>query len=193
MNQPQQSDEWLMGQVQRGRREELEKLVRRYASGLLTFIQRTVRDRHRAEELFQETFLRVWTKRRTYDLDRPFRSWLFAIAANLCRTELRKRKPATLQSDQAEQLTAAGSQETESPAEAAMAVETAAIVLEGISRLPPQQRMIVVLRVWNGMKFAEIAETFNLAESTIRSSMHRGLASLKVILEPRLGRSIHSE
>lgn len=190
MNQPQQSDEWLMGQVQRGRREELEKLVRRYASGLLTFIQRSIHDRHRAEELFQETFLRVWTKRRTYDLDRPFRSWLFAIAANLCRTELRKRRRT---SQHAEQLAAAGRDEMDSPTDAAMAVETAAIVLDGISRLPPQQRMIVVLRVWNGMKFAEIAETFNLAESTIRSNMHRGLASLKTILEPRLGRSIHSE
>ena len=180
MNQPQQSDEWLMGQVQRGRREELEKLVRRYASGLLTFIQRSIHDRHRAEELFQETFLRVWTKRRTYDLDRTFRSWLFAIAANLCRTELRKRRRT---SQHAEQLAAAGRDEMDSPTDAAMAVETAAIVLDGISRLPPQQRM----------KFAEIAETFNLAESTIRSNMHRGLASLKTILEPRLGRSIHSE
>ncbi|MGH7129556.1 MAG: sigma factor, partial [Planctomycetaceae bacterium] len=63
-----ESDEWLMGQVQRGHCACLEKLVRRYASPLLTFIVRMIGDRHRSEELFQEVFLRIWQKRGQYKL-----------------------------------------------------------------------------------------------------------------------------
>src|SRR5262245_52272206 len=92
-------DEWLMGQVALGRREHLEPLVRRFASPLLTFIQRMVGDRHRAEELFQEVFLAVWVKRAQYRFPRSFRAWLFAIAANRCREDYRKGRPAAVDWD----------------------------------------------------------------------------------------------
>src|SRR5919199_3630298 len=78
-------DEWLMAQVANGSRDHLEPLIRRYANPLLTFIQRMIGDRHRSEELFQEVFLAVWTKRRQYQFPRPFRAWLYAIPAHKCR------------------------------------------------------------------------------------------------------------
>ena len=78
MSQPNQSDEWLMGQVASGKQDNLAALVRRYASPLLTYVQRMVGDRHRSEELVQEVFLRVWLKRKTYRFPRTFRAWLFA-------------------------------------------------------------------------------------------------------------------
>ena len=67
MTKRDQSDEWLMGQVALGGRQHLEPLIRRYASPLLTYLERTIGDRHRAEELFQDVFLAVWTKRKTYE------------------------------------------------------------------------------------------------------------------------------
>src|SRR5438067_421533 len=87
----QERDEWLMAQVALGKRDYLEPLIRRYASPLLTFIQQMVRDRHRSEELFQEVFLAVWTKRRQYQFPRTFKSWLYAIAVNKCRAAFRGR------------------------------------------------------------------------------------------------------
>ena len=80
-----------MAQVALGQCDCLEPLVRRYASPLLTFIRRMVGDRHRSEELFQEVFLAVWTKRKQYRFPRPFKSWLYAIAANRCRLDYRQR------------------------------------------------------------------------------------------------------
>ena len=68
-------------------------LIRRHASRLLTYIQRMIGDRHRSEELFQEVFLAVWSKRRQYKFPRPFRAWLFGIATNQCRSEFRKARP----------------------------------------------------------------------------------------------------
>jgi DNA-directed RNA polymerase specialized sigma24 family protein len=95
-------DEQLMAQVAHGRRGQLEPLVRRYASPLLTFIQRMVRNRHRSEELFQEVFLAVWRKRGQYEYPRPFKPWLFAIALNKCRAAFRappKPGPLDLEDD----------------------------------------------------------------------------------------------
>lgn len=176
-----ESDEWLMGRVRRGDRDALEKLVRRYASPLLTFIQRMLGDRHRAEELFQETFLRVWTKRRQYKLTNTFRGWLFTIAANACRDDFRRAKP-TFRDD----LDPTASADDDDPTATAMRSETAAMVAESVSQLPAVQRAVVVLRVWNGLSYAEIADITGTEEATARSNMHRGLATLRRSLEPRL-------
>lgn len=73
MTRKHETDEWLMEQVAAGCRDGPETLVRRYASPLLTFIQRMIGDRHRSEELFQEVFLAVWLKRKQYQPPRPFR------------------------------------------------------------------------------------------------------------------------
>src|SRR5580700_4725651 len=83
-------DESLMAEVGKGKREAMEVLVRRFATPLLTFIERMVGDRHQAEELFQDVFLAVWVHRGSYQHPRPFRAWLYSIALNKCRTLLRR-------------------------------------------------------------------------------------------------------
>src|SRR5437588_1572173 len=84
-------DEEVMAQVARGHAQLLERLIRRYATPLLTFIRRQVGDRHHSEELFQEVFLAVWTKRHQYEFPRSFKNWLYAIALNKCRARFRER------------------------------------------------------------------------------------------------------
>src|SRR5438309_1709854 len=96
MNQRQDRDEWLMAQVAADKRDHLEPLVRRYANALLTFIRRMVGDAHRSEELFQDVFLAVWVKRKQYQFPRPFKAWLYAIAANKCRAWFRGRTLTTV-------------------------------------------------------------------------------------------------
>jgi RNA polymerase sigma factor (sigma-70 family) len=73
-----------------------------------------------------------------------------------------------------------------SPAEIAIATETATLVTEAVALLPPQQRAVVVLRVWNGLPYSQIAEILGRTETTVRSNMHHGLAALRKYLEPRL-------
>ena len=79
------SDEALMAQVIDGNRGSLELLVRRHADALLTFLCRNLRNWHKGEELFQEVFLAVWSKRHQFDAKRPFKPWLYAIAVNKVR------------------------------------------------------------------------------------------------------------
>jgi RNA polymerase sigma-70 factor (ECF subfamily) len=178
------SDEWLMGQVALGKRELLAPLVRRYSSPLLTFIDRMVGDRHRAEELFQEVFLAVWVKRKQYRFPRTFRSWLFAIAANRCRADYRRAKLPAAPLDETSHgaPVAAG----KGPAETAVETETAVLVAAAVAQLPPQQRSVVVLRVWNGLSYAEIAASLGCAEGTVRAHMHHGLTGMRKFLEPRM-------
>lgn len=180
-----QDDEKLMRQVALGKREQLGVLLRRYASGLLTFIGRMIGDPHRSEELFQEVFLAVWSRRRKYRYPRPFRSWLFGIAANKCRADFRRKAPlpaADAGTSPVESLAAAGP----SPVEAAVASETATIVAAAVAQLPPGQRTVVVLRVWNGLSYRQIGEIVDRTEATVRSHMFHGLAAMRRYLEPRL-------
>ncbi len=184
MEKTAEPDEWLMGQVALGKRECLTPLVRRYASPLLTFIERMTGDRHRSEELFQEVFFAVWNKRKQYRLPNRFRSWLFAIAANRCRQDFRRAKlPMASTPEPLEYVSAAASK---TPEDVAIATEHSAIVAVAVTELPPQQRTVVVLRIWNGLSYAEIAEVLGKSEATIRSHMHHGLNGLRRYLERRL-------
>ena len=175
-------DEWLMAQVALGKRDYLEPLIRRFASPLLTFIQRMVGDPHKSEDIFQEVFLAVWAKRKQYQFPRPFKAWLYAIAANQCHA-LARRRPLASSSFGADGAVEAPDP---SPADTAIATETAALVSAAVAQLPGQQRTVVALRIWNGLSYAEIAETLDRTEATIRSHMHHGLVAMRKYLEPRL-------
>jgi RNA polymerase sigma-70 factor (ECF subfamily) len=179
-----ESDEVLMSRVARGQPEPLGILLRRYGGPLLTLIQRMLGDRHRSEELFQEVSLAVWIKRHNYIFPRPFRPWLFGIALNKCRQEFRAARPRTVSFTEHVHLGTAPL--PASPDAAAISVETAAIVQTAVMRLPEQQRLVVVLRIWNGLSYTEISDLMERSESTVRSEMFHGLASLRKYLEPRL-------
>jgi RNA polymerase sigma-70 factor (ECF subfamily) len=177
-------DEAVMAEVARGRRDALAVLVRRHADALLGFLVRMLVDRHRAEELFQETFLAVWLKRHQYEPGRPFRPWLYAIALNKCREHWRLRSPAPVPLGGAAADARAGGA---APDDGLLAAERAALVEEALAGLPPRQRAVVSLRIWDGLPYARIAEVVDCTEATVRSHMHHGLAALRKKLAPRLG------
>lgn len=177
------SDELLMRQVAAGERDALSQLLRRYASPLLTFLRRTIGDHHRSEELFQETFLAVWAGRAKYDYPRPFRPWLFGIAVNKSRAEHRRRAS---RSDNWRDFDGEPAARAASPVDAAIATETARMVESAVLRLPPRQREVVALRIWNCLSYAEIAAALGCGEGTVRSNMFHGLETIRKHLESRL-------
>ncbi len=180
------TDEELMLRVSAGNREAMGPLLRRYASPLLTFIRRMTSDWHRAEELFQEAFLAVWQDRGRYQHPRLFRPWLFGIAANKCRAEFRKAPGLPEPLPDGLDPPAVGEP---SPVEAAISAETATLVAQAVATLPPKQRAVLVLRLWNGLEYAEIAQALERTESTIRSEMFHALAGMRRYLEPRMRRT----
>jgi RNA polymerase sigma-70 factor (ECF subfamily) len=177
------SDEMLMACVAAGQRDRLGPLLNRYAGPLLTFIQRMLGDRHKSEEVFQEVFFSVWNKRQQYSYPRRFRPWLFAIAVNKCRElcRLSSLQYVTYDDGMATSRAAASS-----PEDRAIATETAALVQNAVMRLPPLQRAVVILRVWENLPYGEIAHMVGRTEATVRSHMHHGLEGLRIYLERRL-------
>lgn len=176
-------DENLMAEAARGKREALEVLVRRFATPLLTFIERMIGDRHRAEEVFQEVFLAVWVHRGSYQHPRPFRAWLYSIAMNQCRTLLRRPGLPAFAAEHLQEVTAAA---TGSPVDLAIATETSTLVADAVALLPPQQRAVVVLRIWQQLPYSDIADILDITEGNARVHMHHGLAAVRKYLEPRL-------
>ncbi|MBS0203880.1 MAG: RNA polymerase sigma factor [Planctomycetes bacterium] len=170
--------------VQLGGRQALSDLMRRHASSLLTFLRRMTGDHHRSEELFQDVFLAVWDQRQSYELSRSFRNWLFGIAANKCKSDVRsrQRRPVIPQGELVDNVELA----TASPHEAAVATETATIVDQALLQLPILQRQVVVLRVWNEMSYETIGRILGHSEATARSHMCHAVNSLRKHLEPRL-------
>jgi RNA polymerase sigma-70 factor (ECF subfamily) len=185
MGQPQEPDEELMRQVAQGGHEPLSVLLRRHATPLLTFLRRMTHDVDRSEELFQEVFLAVWSSREKYQYPRPFRPWLFGIALNKCRADRRQRGESPLSLEDCPG--AAPLAPDSSPLDGAVATETAAQVEQAVLRLPARQRAVVVLRTWNGLSYAEIADALGGTEGTVRSNMFHGLAALRKYLGRQLG------
>ena len=186
MNEP-ASDESLMLEVAKGKSDSLEALIRRYSTKLLSFLHRMSGDYHKGEELFQEVFLAVWCKRGLYEFPRPFKTWLYAIAVNRCRSDFRRTAPLT--EPFAEMNLPESLLGQNSPVTTAMAAEKAVLIGTAVARLPEPQRIVVVLRIWHQMSYAEIAQVLNQPDGTVRSHMHRGLCTLRELLEGRLSQN----
>ena len=182
-------DELLMMQVVNGDQAAIEPLVRRYASPLLTYIHRVIGDHHCGEELFQEVFVTVWVKRHTYQFPRPFKPWLYAIAINKCRAWLRKnrnvRRPQFMNESVTDGVAVAVAPDA-SPVQTLVGTEKASIVKSAVDGLAIKQREVVVLRVWNGLPYAEISQMLGRSESTVRVQMHQALAVMRHKLDPCL-------
>jgi RNA polymerase sigma-70 factor (ECF subfamily) len=175
-------DEWLMAEVAVGTRDSLEHLIRRYATPLLTFIERMVGNQHQSEELLQDVFLAIWKNRRQYQFPRPFKPWLYAIAINRCRTSFRKNSLWVVRLEEEPALPATAAE----PVDAAIGTETAALLANAVAALPGQQRAVIALKIWEGLSYAQIADVLDRTEGTVRAHMHHGLAALRKHLEHRL-------
>ncbi|HJZ92395.1 MAG TPA: RNA polymerase sigma factor [Gemmataceae bacterium] len=174
---PDTPDGELMVAAARGDPAPFEVLVRRHTGPLLGFVRRLVGDAHRAEDVVQETFTGVWRVRDQFRQTHSFKPWLYKSALNRCRDLLRKR-PDPAPTTEAELV----SEDDGGPIAAAVAVETSALVLAAVDRLPPYQRAVVLLRVWEGLSYGDIGFALAVTETTARSHMHHALGALRVAL-----------
>jgi len=173
-----------MQQTAQGGRDALDVLARRHAGPLLTFLTRMTGDRHRSEELFQEVFLTVWTKRRQFKAKYRFKPWLYRIAINKCRAAFRRRTIAErpLQIDEDLAVAAVSGCGGSDPL---VAAERTTLVQAALATLSAKQRIVLTLRVWSEMSYGEIAAIVGRSEATVRSHMHHALAAIRGHLRTR--------
>jgi len=183
----QRSDEELMLSSRDGDKGAFEVLYRRYEKPVFRFAYHMVVSAADAEDLCQETFLKIARARRKYQATGKFKTWLFRIALNLCYDRLRRRKfrshlslnaPAPEGDDEGRQLQETICDPSSDPVKRAEAEEMRIFVQQAFIALPEQQRTVVVLREYHALRFAEIAAIMHCPVGTVKALNHRARQKL---------------
>ena len=177
-----------VAQLRRGDLDALSTLLTRYQNRLYRYLLRMVRQPAEAEDLFQQTWLRVAEKIQQYDPRRSFEAWLFTLARNLAIDHLRRVRPESLDEpigDSAAGETAATRLPSHDrpPLEGMLARERAQRLGVVLEMLPVVQREVLTLRFEEEMKIEEIAEVLGAPLSTVKTRLRRALERLRVIME----------
>ncbi len=176
-----------VAQLRGGDLDALSALLTRYQNRLYRYLLRLVREPAEAEDLFQQTWLRVAEKIRQFDPQRNFEAWLFTLARNLAIDHLRRIRPESLDQpvgDSAGESAAARLPSQERPAiEGILARERAGRLGLALETLPMVQREVLTLRFEEEMKLEEIAEVLDAPLSTVKTRLRRALERLKITLE----------
>lgn len=172
--------------------EAFAQLMRRWEGPLRNLGTRMTGDAHRAQDLAQETFARLYARRARYEQSGKFSTYLWRIALNVCYDELRRqgrRRECSLDDEANAAVLDLHSDSSGPPPSAALeAREQADQVREALLRLPEGYRSVLVLRHYENLKFREIAEVLDIPEGTVKSRMSEGLNILGRLLRPlRLG------
>jgi RNA polymerase sigma-70 factor (ECF subfamily) len=177
--------------LQRGDPEALTAILACYQHRLYLFLLRLVHDPALADDLFQQTWLRVMEKIGRYDARARFDTWLFSVAHNLAIDHLRRQRSSSLDEPVAHpddsgttiahRLRSPGPD----PLEELLESERAAILAAGMQELPAIHREVLSLRFEEGMKLEQIAEVAALPLSTVKSRLHRALEGLRGAVERR--------
>jgi RNA polymerase sigma-70 factor (ECF subfamily) len=188
-------DEEAMQRLQtRNDHQAFAQLVERWERPILGLCAKMTGDLSRAEDLKQEAFTRVFTKRQSFQPGMRFSTWLWRIALNLCFDELRRtrrRAESSLEAvgDGAELFVANLPAEEAAPDVQTAMSEESELVRAGLLQLPETLRAVLVLRFCEELKLREVAEILALPESTVRYRLGEGLTRMTRLLEPSFGRS----
>lgn len=164
-----------------GDRTAFERLFAGLAPSVHAFFLRSFRDRTVADELMQETFLKLHRGRGSYRTDLPLRPWLFTIAAHVRRDELRRRYRIKESCDEEalERAEAEQGVEVARRSERDAASDVMTEVRAALDRLPESQRVVVQLHRYEGMTFGEIAGVLGVQEGAVRARAFRAYEQLR--------------
>lgn len=180
------SDEELIERFQKGDLYAFDLIVKRYKDQLLNFVYRFVGNQEEAEDIVQETFLRVYRKRKAYKRIAKFSTWIYTIAGNLSRTELRRRKRRKLFSvsdlgfeDKDYEI----SDEVYNPESQVDGMLQEEIIQREINNLSPKFRQVIILRDVQELSYEEISKIIKVPIGTVKSRVNRGRLKLQARLQ----------
>jgi len=169
------------------------RLVTRYQPRLVNFVTRMIQDRERAEDLVQEAFLRVYRHLNRFDQSRKFSTWVYTIASNLARNELRNRKRSplvlyqTLESRNPDGAPIEFEDPDNQPDTLYHQRHLRELVDAAVDRLGGTHRTVFVMRELEGKSYEEIAEVTRTNLGTVKSRLNRARAAFAEEIQPHLG------
>ncbi len=184
-------DEDLIVQVQNGRRRAYDELVSRYKGRLYSFILRMVKDADLAEELTQETLIRVYIHAAKYREIARFSTWVFTIATNLVRNKMRQRsrRPWTVSLNPAPDDDEVPIDPADDRADASLDIqraELAQLINEATAKIPEKYRIPFLLREVDQLSYEEIQQVTGLKLGTVRSRINRARNRFRQLIKPML-------
>ena len=169
------------------------ELVNRYHVRLVNFIYRTIGDRDRAEDLVQETFIRVYRHLHRFDQSKKFSTWVYTIAGNLAKNELRNRSRNPLVLFQtlkatwdADHRPLEWEDNTYRPDDLFRKRHLKETIDRAVSQLPDHHRVVFVLRELEGKTYEEISDITGVNLGTVKSRLNRARNNFAQIIEPML-------
>ncbi len=176
-----------------GETRSFDVLVERYQTRLLNFVYRIVGDRERAEDLVQEVFVRVYRHLGRFDRSKKFSTWIYTIASNLAKNELRNRSrnPLVLFTSMTkgwedEERPLEFEDPTSRPDDMFRKRHVRELVESSVAQLPTHHREVFMLREIEGRSYEEIAEITHCNLGTVKSRLNRARNSFAEIIEPSL-------
>ena len=187
------NDNQLVERYLAGEEERFRELVERYEGRIVNFIQRSIGDRERAHDLAQETFIRVYRHLDRFDQEKKFSTWIYTIASNLAKNELRNRSrnPVVLY----QTLTATWEDDhrplqfedsSMKPDDMFRKRHLDELVERAAAELPDHHREVFILREIEGKSYEEIAEITNTQLGTVKSRLNRARNRFAQIIGPWL-------
>jgi len=182
------TDQEVVAQARAGRETAYRELIGRYERPVFSIIYRLVRDRELAEDLAQDTFIKVLNALDRYDPKQKFSSWIFKIAHNTAIDRLRKREVDTLSLDGSPNARTADDVEAtrivvasteESPEEYAASREIGTEIERALARLRPEYRTAIMLWHIEDRPYEEIAEIMEIPLGTVKTFIHRARNELR--------------
>jgi RNA polymerase sigma-70 factor (ECF subfamily) len=187
-------DSGLAARFLAGEKRAFDELVERYQTRLLNFVYRTTGDRERAEDLVQETFIRVYRHLHRFDQSKKFSTWVYTIASNLAKNELRNRSRNPLVLFQtikknwdADQRPLEWEDNTYRPDDLYRKRHLRQMVESAVQELPEHHRAVFVLREMEGKTYEEIAEITGCNLGTVKSRLNRARNNFAQLIAPMLG------
>jgi RNA polymerase sigma-70 factor (ECF subfamily) len=177
-------DAELMLRLKSGEDSILNELMTRWQQPLVAFIYRYIRHETDALDLAQETFVRVYETRHRYTVQGKFSTWLFAIAANLCRNHLRWRQrrreagPETRDTEDAELAERVQSLD-DAPDQAAMRSESISLIKVAIDKLPHDLKTAILLHEYQSLSYAEISSVLSCSVKAVGMKLYRARQLLR--------------
>ena len=180
------TDEQLIKEFQEGDVGAFNQIVLKYKDRLLNFIYRFMNDIDKAEDLVQDTFLKLYTHKHSYKEIAKFSTWIYTIAGNLAKTELRKRKrrkvPLLSQMNTDDRKYEIPSTELQSE-DIVQGEYTERYILKAILQLPLHFRTVVILRDIQELSYEEISKIVNVPLGTVKSRINRARLQLQQTLK----------
>ena len=167
------TDDELIDQVRAGNLKSFEELIDRYRNQVFNFVYRILGSRDDAEDILQDTFMKVYQHLPRYKKQAKFSSYLFTIAHNLSMNRVNYRKRSQMKLDTLAQSGGERSVTDRTPDSQLRENEIATVVHRAIEKLPPKYRAALVLSEFEGFSYKQIGDVLNCSVGTVKSRIFR--------------------